>query len=98
MTVRTLVLESATKTSEYWVMALVDLPKDSTCDPGNYTEVADGANTSLLFSWTIGTSMLTQTFITDLVPSTNGQYAAIYIAQQDASHKGMLQYTTPVQK
>jgi len=98
MTVRTLVLESSTYTSQYWVCALVDLPTDSTCSPGNYTIVVDGSGYSVLFNWTLGVSVNTMTFVTGWVPSTNGEYSAIYIVSQTSAHKGGLNYTNPIQK
>ncbi len=98
MTVRTLTLESATQTSQYWVMALVDLPVDSTCSPTNYTVVVDGTGESLLFNWTPGSSGTVATFVTGLVPSTSGEYLNIYIVKQSSGDKGVLSYQNPVQK
>jgi hypothetical protein len=98
MTVRTLTIQSATQTSQYWVMALVDLPSNSTCSPTNYTVVTDGSGQSLLFSWTPGNSGTLATFVTALVPSTSGQYMNIYIVEQTSGDKGALSYQNPVQK
>jgi hypothetical protein len=98
MTVRTLTLQSETQTGQYWVMALVDLPNNSTCSPTNYTIVTDGSGESILFNWTVGTSSTIVTYVTGFVPSTSGEYLNIYIVQQDGNHKGTVSYNNPIQK
>jgi hypothetical protein len=98
MTVRTLTIQSATNTSQYWVMALVDIPSNSTCSPSDYSIVIDGTGEAILFNWTIGGGATTITFATGLVPSTSGQYLAIYIGVQSGNTQGTISYQNPVQK
>jgi hypothetical protein len=98
MTVRTLTLQSTTQTSQYWIMALVDLHINSTCSPSNYSVVIDGTGESILFNWTVGEGGTTVTFATGLVPSTSGEYLNIYIGSQTPSTKGAISYQNPIQK